>query len=117
MVQWFKAWHRRRASCATRDSGFESSLPQPAATGRPKGRHTIGRASAGLGERLAGRDVLVPSHTSDFCGRPGAVHAATVARCTVFPPPHWYGWLPGWMRAVLRSSAAWLGCDSEDARL
>ncbi|XP_036792227.1 centrosomal protein POC5-like [Oncorhynchus mykiss] len=38
-----------------------------------------------------------------------------VARCTVFPPTHWCGWLPGWMRAVLRSSAAWLGCVSEDA--
>ena len=35
------------------------------------------------------------------------------ARCTVFPPTHWCVWLPGWMRAVLRSSAAWLGCISE----
>uniref|UniRef100_A0A8C8JMJ9 GTP binding protein overexpressed in skeletal muscle n=1 Tax=Oncorhynchus tshawytscha TaxID=74940 RepID=A0A8C8JMJ9_ONCTS len=38
-----------------------------------------------------------------------------VARCTMFPPTHWCGWRPGWMRAVLRSSAAWLGCVSEDA--
>uniref|UniRef100_A0A8K9WMQ1 Beta-1,4-galactosyltransferase n=1 Tax=Oncorhynchus mykiss TaxID=8022 RepID=A0A8K9WMQ1_ONCMY len=27
------------------------------------------------------------------------------------------GWLPGWMRAVLRSSAAWLSCVSEEAWL
>ena len=46
-----------------------------------------------------------------------AVHADQVARCTVFPPTHWCGWLPGWMRAVLRSSAAWLGCVLEDAWL
>ena len=58
-------------------------------------------------EGLAGRDVLVSLRTSDFCGGPGAV----------FPPTHWCGWLPGWMRAVLRSSAAWLGCVSEDAWL
>jgi hypothetical protein len=32
----------------------------------------------------------------------------------VCPPTHWCGWLPGWMRAVLRSSVAWLGCVSED---
>jgi hypothetical protein len=31
--------------------------------------------SSGSGEVLAGRDVLVPSRTSDFCGGPGAVHA------------------------------------------
>ncbi|XP_064818668.1 voltage-dependent T-type calcium channel subunit alpha-1H-like [Oncorhynchus masou masou] len=30
----------------------------------------------------------------DFCGRLGAVHADQVARCTVFPPTHWCGWLP-----------------------
>ena len=40
-----------------------------------------------------------------------------VARCTVFPPTHWCGWLPGWIRTVLRSSAAWLGCVSEGALL
>ena len=66
---------------------------------------------------LAGRDILVSSHTSNSCGGPGAVHAIQVARCAVFPPTHWCGWLPGWMRAVLRSSAAWLGCVSEDAWL
>ena len=61
-------------------------------------------------EGLAGRDILVLSRTSDSCGRPGAVHADQVARCTVFPLTHWCGWLPGWMRA-------WLGCVSEDAWL
>ena len=66
-------------------------------------------------EGLAGRDILVSSRTSDSCGGPGAVHADQVARCTVFPPTHWCGWLLGWMRTVLRSSAAWLGCVSEDA--
>ena len=59
-------------------------------------------------EGLAGRDILVSLHTSDSCGGPGAEHANQVARCTVFPPTHWCGWLPGWMRAGLRSSAAWL---------
>jgi hypothetical protein len=81
--------------CATRDSGFEPGLnpPEP------------------------GRDILVSSHTSDSCGGPGAAHADQFARCTVFPPTHWCSWLPGRMRAVLRSSAAWLGCVSEDAWL
>ena len=46
-------------------------------------------------EGLAGRDILVSSHTSDFCGEPGAEHADTIARCVVFPPTHWCGWLPG----------------------
>jgi hypothetical protein len=55
-------------------------------------------------EGLVGRDVLVSSRNSDSCGGPGA--ATKVARCTVYPPTHWCGWLPGWMRAVLRSSMA-----------
>jgi hypothetical protein len=59
--------------------------------------------------------IFVSSRTSDSCGGPGTVHANQ--GCTVFPPKHWCGWLPGWMCAVLRSSAAWLGCVSEDARL
>ena len=42
-------------------------------------------------EGLAGRDILVSSRTSDSCGRPGAVRANQVARCTVFPPTHWCG--------------------------
>ena len=60
-------------------------------------------------EGLVGRDVLVSSRTSDSCGGPGRA-LTKVARCTVFPPTHWCGWLPkGWRRAVLGSSAAWLG--------
>ena len=48
-------------------------------------RRSIGPAPSGLGEGLAGRYVLVPLCTSDSCGGPGAVHADTVARFTVFP--------------------------------
>ncbi|CAB1351343.1 unnamed protein product, partial [Coregonus sp. 'balchen'] len=59
------------------------ALSQPAATGRPIGQHTIGPVSSRLGEGLAGRGILVPSRTSDSCGGPGAVHADTVARCTL----------------------------------
>jgi hypothetical protein len=68
-------------------------------------------------EGLTGRNILVSSRTSDSCVGPGAVHADQVARCTVFPPTHWCGWLPGWMCIVSRSSAAWLGCVSEDTWL
>ena len=57
------------------------ALLQLAATGRAMGRHTIGPASYGLGEGLAGRDVLVPLRTSDSSGGLGTVHADTVARC------------------------------------
>ena len=46
----------------------------------------------------------------DSCGGPGAVHADTVARCTVFPPTPCWGWLPDQVGVVSRSSAAWLGC-------
>jgi hypothetical protein len=60
------------------------ALSQPATTGRPMGRRTICPASSGLGEGLAGRDVLVPSPTSDSCGRTGTMHADTVARCMAF---------------------------------
>ena len=59
------------------------------------GWHTISPASSGLGEGLAGRDVLVPLRTSDSYGGPGAVYADKVAKCTVFPPTRWCGWLLG----------------------
>ena len=39
------------------------------------GRRTIGLASSGVREGLAGRDILVSSRTSNSCGVPGAVHA------------------------------------------
>ena len=35
------------------------------------GQCTIGPVPPGLGEGLAGRDVLVPLRSSDYCGRPG----------------------------------------------
>ena len=59
------------------------------------GRRTIGAASSGLGEGLAGKDVLVPSLTSDSCGGLGAVHTDMVARSMAFPPIHWCGCLSG----------------------
>jgi hypothetical protein len=48
------------------------AVSQPAATRRPMRRRTIFPVSFGLGEDLAGRDVLVPSLSSDSCGGPGA---------------------------------------------
>ena len=47
------------------------ALSQLATSGRPMGRRTIGPASSGLGEGLAGRDVHVPLRSSDSCGGPG----------------------------------------------
>jgi hypothetical protein len=96
VAQWFKALHRS-ASCSTRDSGFEPRLC--------RNREVHWPSVVRFREGLAGRDILVSSCTSDYCGGPHAVHADQFAMCTVFPPTHW---LPGWMRAVLRSSAAWL---------
>jgi hypothetical protein len=83
------------------------------------GRRTIGPASSGLGEGLAGKDVLVPSRTSDSCGGPGAVHTDTVASCTVFPPTHWCGWLLGVKKQCGLVGLCWVGlcCVSGDARL
>ena len=71
------------------------------------GRRTIGPASSGLGEGLAGRDVLALKQLLWWAG-----HADTVARCTVFPLKHWYGWFLGKVGSV-----AWLGCVSECAWL
>ena len=90
------------------------ALSQPAATGRSVGRRIIGLAASGLGKVwLVGRSL---AHRAP--ATPVAARALTkVARCTVFPPTHWCGWLPDWMRTVLRSSAAWLGYVSEDAQL
>ena len=88
------------------------AVSQPATSGTPMRVHTNGPASSGLGEGLAGQDVLVPSRTSHSCGGLGAVHADTVASCTVFPSTHWCDWLPGYP-----SSAAWPDCVSEDAWL
>ena len=102
MAQWSKALHCS-VSCATRDPG---SSPGSVATGRPMEQQTIVPASSGLGECFAGRDVLVPSSSSNSCGGPGAMHDDTVARCTLFPPTHWCDWLPGSAGIVSRSIAA-----------
>ena len=68
---------------------FLGSSPGSVAVGRDRGRRTTGPASSGLGEGLAGKNVLVPSRTSDSCGGPGTVHSDMVTRCTVFPLTHW----------------------------
>ena len=44
------------------------------ATGRPMMRHTIGPVLSGLGEGLAGRDVLVPLRSSDSLWRARHMH-------------------------------------------
>ena len=67
------------------------ALSQLAVTGKPMRRCIIVPALSGLGEGLAGRDVLVPSRASDSCGGPCAMHTDTVVRYTVFPPTYWYG--------------------------
>ena len=60
-------------------------------------------------EGLAGRDGLVSSRTRDSCGGPGAVRANQGCQVHGDSSEH--------IGAVLRSSAAWLGCVSEDALL
>ena len=104
VAQWARALYCS-ASCATRDSGFAPRLcHNPAATGRSVGRRKIGIASLGsvwtVGISLSHRAPVTP-----VAGRAQCT-LTKVARCTVFPPTHWCGWLPGWMHAVLRSSAA-----------
>ena len=103
--------YNRSASCATRDSGFVPRVcrSQP----RPGGPWGDAQFVVRVREDLAGRDILVSSRTRHLA----QCTLTKVARCTVFPPTHWWGWLPGWMRAVLRSSAAWVGCVSKDAWL
>uniref|UniRef100_A0AAZ3RZ17 Formin homology 2 domain containing 1 n=1 Tax=Oncorhynchus tshawytscha TaxID=74940 RepID=A0AAZ3RZ17_ONCTS len=59
------------------------SSPGSVAAGRDRETHRAVQVSSGLGEGLTGRDVLVPSLTSDSCGGLGVVHADTVASCTV----------------------------------
>ena len=86
MAQRSKALHHS-ASCVTTDPGL---IPGCVAAGRDHGVTHNCPASSRSGEGLAGRDVLVPSLSSDSCGGPGVY---TVARCTVFPPTQWCGWL------------------------
>ena len=75
------------------------SSPGSVAAGRDRETHgaahnwpSVVRVRGGV---WPGRDVLVPSRSSDSSGRPGAVHADTVARCTAFPPTHWCGLASG----------------------
>jgi hypothetical protein len=97
VAQWLRAPYCS-ASCAIRVPGFAPRLCH----NRPRPGGLWGDASSsGLWEELVGRDVLVSSRTSD-----SRLPLTKVARCTVYPPTHWCGWLPGWMRAVLRSSTA-----------
>jgi hypothetical protein len=90
MAQWSKALHRS-GSCATRDPGSSPGFVAADCDRNTHGGSTVGPASSRLGESLAGRDVFVPSRSSDSCGGPGAMHADTVARCMVYPPIHWCG--------------------------
>jgi hypothetical protein len=67
------------------------SSPGSVAAGRDRETHGAAHnwpSVVRVVEGLAGRDVQVPSCTSDSYGGPGAVHADTVARCTVFPPTY-----------------------------
>jgi hypothetical protein len=97
-----------------RDSGLESRLCR-SRPGDPWGG-TIGPASPGLGEGLAGRDVLVPSRTSDSCGGLGTVYVDTVTRCTVFPLKH-IGAAGFRVKWALCQEAVRLGWVSADAWL
>ena len=97
--------HQRPWVCA-------QALSQLAATGRSLGRRTIGLASSGLGRAWpVGISLSHRAPATPVAGRAQCT-LTKVARCTVFPPTRWCGWLPGWMRTVLRSSAA---CLSEGA--
>ena len=56
------------------------AVTQPSVSGRHMRRRTIGPVSSGLGEGLAGRDVLVPSRYSYSCGEPDDVSSDTLVR-------------------------------------
>uniref|UniRef100_A0A8L0DPU9 Transposase Tc1-like domain-containing protein n=1 Tax=Oncorhynchus mykiss TaxID=8022 RepID=A0A8L0DPU9_ONCMY len=87
------------ASCVIRVPGFAPRLCRNREVrGAPHNWPSVVRVKEGL----VGRDLLVSLRTSDSCGGPGAVRASQGCQ----PPTHWCGWLPGWMRAVLRSSTA-----------
>ena len=66
-------------------------------------------------EGMAGRDVLVSSRTSDSCGGPGAVRANQGCQVHSVSSDTLVRLASGLDGAVLRSSADWLGCVSEDA--
>ena len=66
-------------------------------------------------EGLAGRDVLVSSRTSDSCVGPGAVRANQGCQVHSVSSDTLVRLAARLEGPVLRSSAAWLGCVSEDA--
>ena len=66
-------WYSGQRHCiAVLDPVRSQAVSQLAVTRRPMRRRTIGPASSGLGEGLASQEFLVPSRSSDSCGRPGA---------------------------------------------
>ena len=66
-------------------------------------------------EGLAGREILVSSRTSDSCGGLGAVRANQGCQVHGVSSNTLVLVASGLDGAVLRSSAAWLGCVLEDA--
>ena len=74
------------------------AVSQLAVNGKPMRRCSIDPASFGLGEGLAGRDILVASHSSDTCGGPGT---CTLTRRQVYGV---------WHAAVLCPSPLVLEC-------
>ena len=76
VAQWAKVLHRHQRLWVR-----AQPLSEPATTGRPMGRRTIGLASSGLGRVWPAG--IVASRTSNSCGGPGAVYADQVAWCTV----------------------------------
>jgi hypothetical protein len=64
-------------------------------------------------EGLSGREILVSSRTSDSCGGPGAVRANKGCQVHGVSSDTLVWLTSGLDGAVLRSSAAWLGCVSD----
>jgi hypothetical protein len=64
---------------------------------------------------LAGWEILVSSRSSDSCGVPGSVRTNQGCQVHGVSSDTLVRLASGLDGAVLRSSAAWLGCVSEDA--
>ena len=115
VAQWLRVLYCS-ASCAIRDSGFAPRLcrnrPRP---GGPWGDAQLAYSVVQVREGLVGRDVLVSSRTSDSCGGPGAVLANQGCQVHGVASDTLVRLASGLDGAVLRSSAARLGCVSEDA--
>jgi ribosomal protein L2 len=90
------------------------SRPGSVVTGRSVGRYTIGLVLSGLWRGWPVGDILVSLRTSNPCGRLGAVCTNHGSQVHGFSSNTLVRLGSGWMRAVLRSSVAWLGCVSED---